>query len=81
MMTTENRYTSINVSNHSCAGETFGPDGFPERCKNTRVFELSHSNGQKLHLCEYHIECYWNFWPSFRDAVREIWPVRQRRSS
>jgi hypothetical protein len=30
------------------------------------VLELSHSNGHKLHLCEYHIQCYWNFWPTFQ---------------
>jgi len=57
------------VSNQPCAGETFGPEGFPDKYKNTYVFELLHSNGKKLHLCECHIECYWNFWPSFRDAI------------
>lgn len=76
-MSADTRYTSISISNQPCAGETFGADGFPERCKDTRVFELSHSNGKKLHLCEYHIECYWNVWLPFREAIRDIWPVRK----
>jgi hypothetical protein len=78
-MTSENRYTSIELSEKPCNGETFASDGYPEKCKNTRVSELKHSNGRILHLCEYHIECYWNFWPPFRAAVRDIWPVRLKR--
>ena len=40
-MSAVTRYTSITWSNEPCAGETFGPNGFPERCKDARVFELS----------------------------------------
>jgi hypothetical protein len=29
------------------------------------------------YISEYHIECYWSFWPMFREAIRDIWPVRQ----
>ncbi len=72
------RYASLKVSGAPCEGERFGPDGFPlERCEDAPVFELVHSSGRKLHLCEYHIEIYWNLWQSFRTAVRDIWPVKQ----
>lgn len=50
-------------------------------CANDSVFELTHANGRTLHLCEYHIECYWNFWPTFRDAIRDLWPVRLQSRS
>jgi hypothetical protein len=80
-METENQYVAIKPCEELCEGETFDAGGFPKKCNETRVLELSHSNGQKLHLCEYHIQCYWNFWPTFRDAIRDIWPVTQRRSS
>lgn len=36
-----------------------------------------HSIGHSLYICEYHIQFYWNAWTSFRDAVRDIWPVRK----
>jgi hypothetical protein len=55
--------------------------GFPQECDRDPVFELSHSSGRSFHLCEYHIECYWNFWTSFRDAIRDIWPVEMSRKS
>jgi len=70
-------YASRRISNKQCESERFGADGFPSQCDDTPVFELVHSNGQSLHICEYHIEFYWNVWPPFRDAVRGIWPVKQ----
>ena len=73
-MPSGDKYKSIEPRETPCEGETFAPDGFPEKCKSTRVFALTHTNGRKLHLCEYHIECYWNIWPPFRDAIRDIWP-------
>ncbi len=77
-MQEQDKYTSLRVSDKPCEGERFGPDGIPqERCEDTPVFELSHSSGRKLHVCEYHIEMYWNLWQSFRTAVRDIWPVKQ----
>lgn len=77
-MSTAGKYTSIQIINAPCQGERFGPDGFPlERCKDTPVFQLTHSSGRSLHLCEYHIEIYWNLWLPFRDAVRNVWPVQQ----
>jgi hypothetical protein len=80
-MATDNRFIAITLCDKPCEGETFNAEGFPEKCKDARVFELSHSNGHKIHLCEYHIQCSWSFWPTFRDAVRDIWPVRQRHRS
>lgn len=79
-MTTAGRYTSINVSDEPCEGERFAPDGFPQKCEDTPVFELVHSIGRRLHVCEYHIECYWNLWLPFRDAIRDLWPVKKRIS-
>src|SRR5262249_18452695 len=69
------RYVSRKISNQQCKGKRFSNEGLPIRCEETPVFELVHSNGQSIHVCEYHIEFYWNAWPSFRDAVRDIWPV------
>lgn len=80
-MPTENRYVAIAPCELPCDGETFNAQGVPEKCRETRVLELSHSNGRKLHLCEYHIECYWSFWLTFREAIRDVWPVRQRPNS
>lgn len=73
----KDRYTSIKASNRDCEGERFGPNGFRQRCEDKPVFKIHHANGQTLHICEYHVECYWNFWPTFREAIRDIWPVRQ----
>jgi hypothetical protein len=70
-----NLYISRRVSDRACEGERFGGDGLPVRCEDTPVFELLHSNGRALHICEYHIQFYWNAWPPFRNAVRDIWPV------
>jgi len=53
-MSSLDRYTSSKVSDEACQGEKFAPDGFPYPCDDTRVFELSHSNGRKLYICEYH---------------------------
>jgi hypothetical protein len=71
------RYTSKTLSSTRCQGERFGTDGFPQLCDGTPVWDLAHSNGRTLHICEYHIEFYWNAWPPFRDAVRDIWPVKR----
>jgi hypothetical protein len=80
-MSSGNQYTSIAPTEKHCEGETFASDGYPEKCGNDRVFQLTHSTGRTLHLCEYHIECYWNFWPTFRAAIRDIWPVRLQAKS
>jgi hypothetical protein len=71
---TESRYISIKVCNAECSAQHFGSDGLPCQCTETPVWELQHSSGRNVHLCEYHIECFWNMWLSFRDAVRGIWP-------
>ena len=76
---TSGHYVSQKLSDQACEGERFGAEGFPIECTDTPVFELVHSNGRSLHVCEYHIEVYWNVWRSFRDAVRDIWPVGQKR--
>ena len=72
-------YIESKPSNQPCEGKRFGADGFPGKCEDSPVFELVHANGKSFHICEYHIEFYWNAWPPFRDAVREIWPVRKPR--
>ena len=51
-----------------------------------RWFAGGHKNTVRLHfrtrtlahfgLCEYHVECYWIFWPLFRSAIGGVWPVR-----
>ena len=64
-MSSLDRYTSSKVSDEACQGEKFAPDGIPYPCDDTRVFELLHSNGRKLYICEYHTECYWSFWRPF----------------
>lgn len=69
------RYTFRRVSEKACEGERFGADGLPVQCEDTPVFELIHSNGRSLNVCEYHIEFYWNAWTSFREAIRDIWPA------
>ena len=65
------------MSEKGCEGEKCGSDGFPAQCEDTPVFELMHSNGRTLHVCEYHIQFYWNAWLPFREAVRDIWPLKQ----
>jgi hypothetical protein len=70
-------YISMTVCESQCEGQDFAPDGFPKKCDRSPVWELSHSNGMHIRLCEYHIECYWSYWHQFRDAVRDVWPVRQ----
>jgi hypothetical protein len=70
-------YTSRKVSDKSCEGERIGADGFPLSCDETPVWELLHTNGRTIYVCEYHIQFYWNAWPPFRAAVRDIWPVKQ----
>jgi hypothetical protein len=73
-----NQYVAVKPSERPCEGLAFDAAGFPEECAEVRVFELRHSNTKKIYLCEYHIQCYWNFWPTFRDAVRDVW---RRRTS
>jgi hypothetical protein len=80
-MTSGSKYTSIEIYERPCEGETFAPDGYPEKCKNARVFELTHASGRTLHRCEYHTECNWNSWPTFRNAIRDLWPVRLQSKS
>lgn len=75
-MVQKDRYTSLQVSNSSCEAQAFGPDGFPQKCDEMPVWALEHSSGRKFHICEYHLQCYWNFWLPFRNAVRDIWPVK-----
>lgn len=74
---TTGRYTSRKVSERHCQGERFGDEGPPIKCEDTPVFELMNSSGSALHICEYHIEFYWNAWLPFRNAVRDIWPVEK----
>jgi len=50
------RYTSKRLSKKACDGERFAKDGFPQACEETPVYELDHSNGRTLRVCEYHIE-------------------------
>jgi hypothetical protein len=71
------RYVSKKLSEKACEGERIGAEGFPIKWEETPVFELMHSNGRGLPICEYHIEFYWNAWPPFCDAVRDIWPVQK----
>jgi len=71
------QYISKKLSGKACEGEMFGAEGFRINCEETPEFELMHSSGRSLHICEYHIEVYWNVWQSFRDAVRDIWPVQK----
>ena len=71
------RYVNKKLSDQPCEGERFGAEGLPIRCDDTPVFQLMHSNGRALHICEYHIQLYWNLWPPFRNAVRDIWPVNK----
>jgi hypothetical protein len=79
-MSAHDRYTSRLISGKPCQGERFGNDGFPQSCSDTPVWELVHSSGRSLHICEYHIEFYWNAWLPFRTAIRDIWPVNQGAS-
>jgi hypothetical protein len=74
------RYLSKKVSQRACEGERFGEEGFPIRCEDTPVFDLLHSNGRSLHVCEYRLQFYWNAWPPFRNAARDIWPVEASAS-
>jgi hypothetical protein len=70
------RYISLKICSGACEAQHIGLDGLPQECERTPVWELLHSSGRRFRLCDYHIECYWGFWSSFRDAVRDIWPVK-----
>jgi hypothetical protein len=76
-MTQNGRYISLRLSDALCEAQALGADGFPKKCDETPVWELEHSSGRRFYICEYHIQCYWNFWLSFRDAIRDIWPVKR----
>jgi hypothetical protein len=76
MKETSGKYVAIRASEADCAAQHIGTEGLPTQCHQRPVWELTHANGQKFNLCEYHIECYWGMWLPFRDAVRDIWPVR-----
>ena len=73
------RYVEIKKGDHLCEAQHFGPVGLPVECGNAPVWELGHGNGWKLYLCEYHIECFWGMWLTFREAVRDVWPVRRNK--
>ncbi|MGA3125642.1 MAG: hypothetical protein ABSD13_02925 [Candidatus Korobacteraceae bacterium] len=73
---TESHYISMTVSNAQCSAQHFGSNGLPCQCNETPVWELLHSSGQSVQLCEYHIECFWNMWPGFREAIRGTWPIK-----
>jgi hypothetical protein len=59
----------------SCTAQHFGGDGLPTACMSGPVWALSHSNGEIVYFCEFHIECFWGMWLPFREAVREVWPT------
>ena len=67
------------VSNSEFTAQHFGEEGLPVKCGQTPVWELRHSSGQSIYLCEYHVECFWGVWTRFRDAVRDVWPVKVGR--
>ena len=68
--------TNLKVANVGtrCAAQHFGSNGLTTICDNSPVWALSHSNGQIVYFCEYHIECFWVMWLGFRDAIRDVWP-------
>jgi hypothetical protein len=68
----------MKVSPARCEAQAIGLDVFPYRRAESPVCALTHSNGEQFNLCEYHIECYWNFWANFREAIRDIGPVRSK---
>ena len=70
----DGRYVSRKSSDSGCEAKDVGRDGVAEECDRQPVWELEHSNGCHLHICEYHVECYRNYTPAFREAIREIWP-------
>ena len=74
--TVDLKNVSMTVSDKPCAAQHFGSDGLPCECDRKPVRALLHSSGQSVHLCEYHIECFWSMWLGFRDAVRDLWPLR-----
>jgi hypothetical protein len=74
-MSNAEKYIARRISPADCAAQDFGSDGLPRQCAQQPVWELVHSQGRSFHVCEYHIEVFWNVWLEFRDAVREVWPV------
>jgi hypothetical protein len=70
------RYVSCKHAEASCETKETGPDGTAGECDRQPVWQFQHSSGRTLHICEYHIECNRNFWPAFREAVQDIWPVK-----
>ena len=73
----DGKYALIRVVDQPGQGKRFDADGLRQKCEDTPVFEPTHSSGRKLRVCEYHIQVYWNAWPTFRVAARDIWPVKQ----
>ena len=74
---TTGRYIQMKLVDKPCEGQLIDQSGLPVACTDERVFELLHSNGKSFHLCEYHIEVLWGVWLPFREAIRDIWPVRR----
>jgi hypothetical protein len=75
------KFIGKKISTSVCTAQHFGLDGLPCQCDQDPVWELTHSNGRSFHICEYHIEVFWNVWLSFRSAVRDLWPIRIEISS
>jgi hypothetical protein len=73
-MSNTEKYLTRKISQSDCAAQDFGRDGLPLQCDRKPVWELVHSEGRTFHVCEYHIEVFWNMWLGFRDAVRDVWP-------
>jgi hypothetical protein len=71
------KYITKSASASDCAAQDFGPEGLPRRCDRKPVWELRHSEGRSFNVCEYHIEVFWNSWLGFREAVRDLWPVKR----
>lgn len=72
------RYVAKRLSTSKCAAQDFDAGGLPCSCeRNLPTWELVHSKGQSFHVCEYHIEVLWDTWLTFRNAVRDAWPVKR----
>jgi len=74
-MSEQRKYVAQKLSERDCAAQHFDAEGLPQHCSQKPVWELVHSAGQSFHICEYHIEVFWNTWSSFREAVRDVWPL------
>jgi hypothetical protein len=74
-------YLSAIRGNLPCSALNVDESGLASACDNTPVWELKHSRGQSVSLCEWHIEFYWNYIPAFRSAVRDVWPLKMGSQS